>query len=298
MVPITDAKHDVFLSLARAAGGGLPRTRPWLDWHLRTGTHDDAHHKPDKDGPRGALRPDHHRHRFGQQHPRPRVRRPLRRHADRDLRTGHLRRHLPERRLHPDEDVRLRRRGRPDHPGELARTAIDAHIDKVRWPDIVSRVFGRIDPIAAGGEAYKRSLPNIDVYRSHTRFTGAADGRYTLRTDDGAEFSSDQVVIAAGRPRHRAAGHHRMRCAVLHQRRHHADQRVARAPGDRRRRFRGRGVRARVLRARGAGHRRGARPRHADALRRDALPPVHRSGRRQMGSAHPRQRRRVAPARR
>ena len=81
---------------------------------------------------------------------------------------------------------------------ESSRFGIDSHIDKVRWPDIVSRVFGRIDPIAAGGEAYKRSMTNIDVYGSHTRFTGAADGRYTLRAEDGAEFSSDQVVIAAG----------------------------------------------------------------------------------------------------
>jgi mycothione reductase len=81
---------------------------------------------------------------------------------------------------------------------ESSRFGIDAHIDKVRWPDIVSRVFGRIDPISAGGEAYKRSMPNIDVYGSHTRFTGTADGRYTLRSEDGAEFSSDQVVIAAG----------------------------------------------------------------------------------------------------
>src|SRR5258707_3292346 len=29
-----------------------------------------------------------------------------------------------------------------------ARYGIDAHIDRVRWDDIVSRVFGRIDPIA------------------------------------------------------------------------------------------------------------------------------------------------------
>ncbi|MGB5110959.1 MAG: mycothione reductase [Mycobacterium sp.] len=81
---------------------------------------------------------------------------------------------------------------------ESSRFGIDAHIDKVRWPDVVSRVFGRIDPIAAGGEKHKRSLPNIDVYGSQTRFTGAADGCYTLRAGDGAEFSSDQVVIAAG----------------------------------------------------------------------------------------------------
>ena len=81
---------------------------------------------------------------------------------------------------------------------ESSRYGIDAHIDKVRWPDIVSRVFGRIDPIAESGEKHKRGLPNIDVYGSHTRFTGTADGRYTLRAEGGAEFSSDQVVIAAG----------------------------------------------------------------------------------------------------
>lgn len=80
-----------------------------------------------------------------------------------------------------------------------ARYGIDAHIDEVRWPDIVDRVFGRIDPIAAGGEAYKRGgLSNIDVYDSHTRFTGVQHGRYLLRTEAGDEFSSDQVVIAAG----------------------------------------------------------------------------------------------------
>ena len=47
-----------------------------------------------------------------------------------------------------------------------ARYGIDAHIDGVRWDDIVSRVFGRIDPIALGGEDYRRSAPNIDVYHS------------------------------------------------------------------------------------------------------------------------------------
>ena len=81
---------------------------------------------------------------------------------------------------------------------QSAQYGVDAHIDKIRWPDIVARVFGRIDPIASGGEAYKRSLPNIDVYGSHTRFSGVSDGRYTLRTEVGAQFSSDQVVIAAG----------------------------------------------------------------------------------------------------
>ena len=40
-----------------------------------------------------------------------------------------------------------------------ARYGVDAHIDRVRWDDIVSRVFGRIDPIAISGEDYRRSSP-------------------------------------------------------------------------------------------------------------------------------------------
>jgi len=80
-----------------------------------------------------------------------------------------------------------------------ATFGVDSHIDGVRWPDIVERVFGRIDPIAAGGEDYRRGLPNVTVYGSHTRFGPTLpDGTYTLRTADGDEFSSDRVVIAAG----------------------------------------------------------------------------------------------------
>ncbi|MDT5349511.1 MAG: mycothione reductase [Mycobacterium sp.] len=80
-----------------------------------------------------------------------------------------------------------------------ARYGVDAHIDGVRWSDVVSRVFGRIDPIALGGQDYRRSSPNIDVYDRHTRFGPVqADGRYLLRTDAGEEFTADQVVIAAG----------------------------------------------------------------------------------------------------
>lgn len=80
-----------------------------------------------------------------------------------------------------------------------SRYGIDAHIDRVRWDDVVSRVFGRIDPIALSGEDYRRCAPNIDVYRTHTRFGPVqADGRYLLRTDAGEEFTAEQVVIAAG----------------------------------------------------------------------------------------------------
>jgi mycothione reductase len=82
---------------------------------------------------------------------------------------------------------------------DTARFGIDAHIDRVRWPDIVSRVFGRIDPLAIGGENYRRSSPNVTVFDSHTRFGPVReDGSYTLRTDAGDEFTAERVVIAAG----------------------------------------------------------------------------------------------------
>jgi mycothione reductase len=82
---------------------------------------------------------------------------------------------------------------------DAARFGIDARLDNVRWNDIVSRVFGRIDPIAIGGENYRRSSPHISVFDTHTRFGKTqSDGRYTLRAESGDEFTADQVVIAAG----------------------------------------------------------------------------------------------------
>lgn len=81
---------------------------------------------------------------------------------------------------------------------DAARFGVDAHIDAVRWPDTVSRVFGRIDPIAEGGEKYRRSTPNVTVYASHTRFAGRTAEGFRLRTDAGEEFTSARVVIAAG----------------------------------------------------------------------------------------------------
>ncbi len=82
---------------------------------------------------------------------------------------------------------------------DTERFGVDATLDGVRWNDIVSRVFGRIDPIAIGGENYRRSSPNVSVFDTHTRFSEpTSDGRYALRTEAGEEFTADRVVIAAG----------------------------------------------------------------------------------------------------
>jgi mycothione reductase len=81
---------------------------------------------------------------------------------------------------------------------DAARYGVDARIDGVRWSDIVSRVFGRIDPLASGGEHYRRSSPNVTVYDTHTTFDGRTEAGYRLRTAGGEEFTAAQVVIAAG----------------------------------------------------------------------------------------------------
>lgn len=82
---------------------------------------------------------------------------------------------------------------------EAGRYGVDATLTGVRWGDIVSRIFGRIDPIAEGGENYRRADPAIDVYDTHTRFAGPDEGDgYLLRTAAGEEFRAAQVVLGAG----------------------------------------------------------------------------------------------------
>ncbi|WP_455901684.1 mycothione reductase [Rhodococcus gordoniae] len=76
-----------------------------------------------------------------------------------------------------------------------AKYGVDASVDGVRWNDIVDRVFGRIDPIAAGGERYRREdCANVTVYGGHARFVGER----RIDTGTGEVITADQVVVAAG----------------------------------------------------------------------------------------------------
>ena len=87
------------------------------------------------------------------------------------------------------------------YPADLARDAqrapdlgVDTSYDGARWPEIRDRIFGRIDPIAASGRAYRKRLPNIDVYEGHATFVDD----HTLDTGTGERITVDQIVIAAG----------------------------------------------------------------------------------------------------
>lgn len=80
---------------------------------------------------------------------------------------------------------------RSDHLG------IRTRYEGVDWPAVRDRVFGRIDPIAAAGEAYRRDGARTTLYRGHGRFTG--ERRLVVDLPDGeVEVTADRVVIAAG----------------------------------------------------------------------------------------------------
>jgi mycothione reductase len=87
------------------------------------------------------------------------------------------------------------------YPADLARNArhgpalgVETSYDGARWPEIRDRIFGRIDPMARDGEAYRRRLPNIDVYDEHCTFVDD----HTLDTGSRGRITADQIVIAAG----------------------------------------------------------------------------------------------------
>lgn len=72
---------------------------------------------------------------------------------------------------------------------------VDAHIDKVRWSDVVDRVFGRIDPISAGGKRFRaEGTANTTLFNGHATFTGSKN----LDTGTGETITADRFVIAAG----------------------------------------------------------------------------------------------------
>ncbi|GAB1514592.1 mycothione reductase [Actinophytocola sp. KF-1] len=81
-------------------------------------------------------------------------------------------------------------------PAAAARLGVDETLDGVRWADIRDRIFGRIDPIAAGGRDYRVNHPdnaNVTVYEGTARFTGPR-----ALDVDGEALTADRIVLAAG----------------------------------------------------------------------------------------------------
>ena len=88
------------------------------------------------------------------------------------------------------------------YPADLALAAahggglgVETHFERARWAEIRDRVFGRIDPISAGGRRWRaEDNPNITLFEAHARFI---DDR-TIDTGTGQQITADQVVVATG----------------------------------------------------------------------------------------------------
>ncbi|MFT3887846.1 MAG: mycothione reductase [Arachnia sp.] len=82
-------------------------------------------------------------------------------------------------------------------PAEARRLGVDLTFGGADWAAIRDRIFGRIDPISAGGLDWRERSDNVTVFHGEASFV---DG-HTLRIGDDV-ISADQIVIATGsRPR-------------------------------------------------------------------------------------------------
>ncbi|MBB2890725.1 mycothione reductase [Flexivirga oryzae] len=78
-----------------------------------------------------------------------------------------------------------------------ATYGVDSTLDGVRWRDIRDRIFGRIDPIEAGGRDYRVNGPNTTAYLGHAEFVGPRELRVQVG-DHVDEVTADRIVIATG----------------------------------------------------------------------------------------------------
>lgn len=74
-----------------------------------------------------------------------------------------------------------------------SRFGVDLTFGGADWVAIRDRVFGRIDPLSAGGKAYRSGLPNTTLYDEPARFIGER----TLQVGS-HRITADRVVLAAG----------------------------------------------------------------------------------------------------
>ncbi|KAA9160928.1 mycothione reductase [Amycolatopsis acidicola] len=85
-------------------------------------------------------------------------------------------------------------------PSVSSRLGVDEELLNVRWRDVRDRIFGRIDPIAAGGREYRighEDNANVTVYEGQGRFTGHKELTVTL-PDRTETVTADRFVLAAG----------------------------------------------------------------------------------------------------
>jgi len=86
-------------------------------------------------------------------------------------------------------------------PSESAALGVRERLEGVDWPAIRDRIFGRIDPISAGGEEYRASHEdnaNLTLLRGEARFTGPKTLQVELADGTTREITADTIVLGAG----------------------------------------------------------------------------------------------------
>jgi mycothione reductase len=79
--------------------------------------------------------------------------------------------------------------------GSWARLGLSGTAPAADWPAIRDRVFGRVDPISAGGREYRRSgSPNVTLIEAHAEFVAPR----TLGLSSGGTLTGTHVVLATG----------------------------------------------------------------------------------------------------
>lgn len=81
-----------------------------------------------------------------------------------------------------------------------AKLGVDSSFNGVDWDGIRDRVFGRIDPIAAGGERYRKDeCANIELIQGTASFVG--DRTLTIESETGPAgrvITGERVLVASG----------------------------------------------------------------------------------------------------
>ncbi len=78
-------------------------------------------------------------------------------------------------------------------PEAAAPIGVTAPRPTADWATVRDRIFGRIDPISEGGEAWRAQASNITLYRETVRFVGERSLEVA-----GETITADRIVIGAG----------------------------------------------------------------------------------------------------
>lgn len=78
------------------------------------------------------------------------------------------------------------------------RLNVEINAVSVDWPSLRDRIFGRIDPIAAGGTSYRQQQDNVTVFLGEARFLKERTLSIELHDGSTKVVSARHVVIAAG----------------------------------------------------------------------------------------------------